>query len=150
MRRFLCALMALSSLGQMTQAQEFPPVRVVADEVGDSERDCNIGHTSAIAAVESEFRKNDVKVTSGVWDLLVHLRLVALETSGTGCAVNYSFRVQSNQMIFHRLKQIEKLVWIEECDFGGLMTGPTYDLQTRLNDNLRDLTNMCISQYLSD
>ncbi len=153
MRRFLCALMALSALGQMARAQEFPPVFVYGEDDTDFERACALSYGSAIAAVVSEFRKNNVALTKSSeqyreGSVMAYLNINPVETSSNACAVAYSMRIYHYQDIYNTLTNRSEVAAIDFCSKGGVMNGVRYNLQTRLNDAFRDYTNQCISQAL--
>lgn len=153
MPRLLIVLAACSWVLSAAQAQEFPSVYVFGEEDGEKQRDCQVRYASSVAAVESELRQNQILIATSSQSvseppLSVYLNVNPLEITDGRCAVSYQLQMYHIQEIFHTFKEEVRPAIVEACSKGGLMTGESYGLQSRLNDAFRDFTNMCISEYL--
>lgn len=155
MRTFLATLIAFSCIGSVAYAQEFPPVYVFTEDDDDSSYACQVSGASIVAAVESEFRQNLIAIASveqkfsgkSVW---AYINVNPIEISGSLCAASYDFQLYQRQPIYDVVKDRNTIANVEHCSLGGIMTGAPSGLQDRINDNLRDFTNQCISAYLKD
>jgi hypothetical protein len=156
MRRFLCALVALSGVLPTAHAEEFPPVSVFSDGDDEIAEACGVSGASIVAAVESEFRHNRIPIAAandqfGPGTINAFIYFVAGDITGAGgCAIAYNLELYHRQSIYDALKKKERMATIEDCHDGGLIWGPSAGLQTRVNDQYRNSVNICISRYLKE
>jgi hypothetical protein len=108
---------------------------------------CNLTTASINASAESEFRRNNIKIgnSSYLWE---YINVNPLNFRGTdACAV--SIEIQILTYAFTAYKDISNTpigVLGELCKYSTIMSGPTYNLQTRVNDQIIDFTRQCISE----
>lgn len=155
MRRYLCALIAFGGLVPAAHAQELPKMYVFSEAEEDGLSDCGFRYASAVAAVQSELRRNNVEIIKREerFDgptLLVYLSANGFKTSSTYCVVSYELQMYHYQSIFNVLKGELDDAIVETCKKGGLLHFPPYDTQTRINDRFRDYATQCISEYLAE
>lgn len=125
---------------------------VETEEDGKNARACEVSNVSIVAVVESELRYNRIPVGTRAQvindeALRLSVNTTALHTQGA-CAVSYSLTLSNYQPVVLSVTGEAKWAKVMLCEKGGLMTGPTYNLQSRLNAQFRDLASQCISQYL--
>ena len=153
MRRFLCALMTLSIVAPAVHARETPKMHVYSETELDALSDCGFRYASSVAAVQSELRRNNVEIAkiAEKYDpttLQVSLTVNPRPISSVACAMSYRLQMYHMQDIYHVLKQRSEFVIVESCSLGGLAYFPATDMQTRINEAFRDMTNECIAEYL--
>lgn len=151
MRTLLITVATLCHVGSAAQAQEVPPVFVLTEDDSKAALACQVSNTSSSAAVESELRYNRVPVATRAQGiryeaLRATVQSTPIQISG-GCAAAYSFSLNLYQPVVLRVTGKEMWVTVEICSRSGIMSGPTYDLQSRLNLVFRDLTSECIAEY---
>lgn len=112
-------------------------------------KSCSAAHTSAVSAVEATLRANNIKLLSksGPGDISAYVNLNPVSTSDRSCALNWSviFRIYGEKTEYGPNK-VRLRGFVELCSVSGIMIGPTYNLQTRVNDELRSATEKCISE----
>jgi len=149
MRTLFTALVALCYVGSPAQAQEFTPVYVATEDDDDT---CEVSNVSIVAVVESELRYNRIPVgtrAQAIADEALTLRVNTTAVFNRGvCAVGYNLEMSNYQEIVLSVTGEKRWATTVLCQKGGLMTGPAFDLQSRLNAEFRDFASQCISQYL--
>ena len=150
-RSLLIALIAFCHVGSAAQAQEIPPVFVMAEEDDENARTCQVSNASIGAAVESEFTYNRVPigtVEQYLSDKAInsYVRTTILVISGT-CAISTSFSLKNDQPVVLSVTGKAMFATVEICNKGGLLSGPTHNMQSRLNAAFRDYTSQCNSEY---
>lgn len=151
MRIVFLALLAFCCFGSAAQAQEFPPVFVWGEKDDNDDRACQVSYASIIAAVESELRYNRIQVGTreqfrSDQALSSYVRATMIVTPG-GCVVSYSFQLENIQPVVISVTGKAMTAAVEICSRGGLISAPTYELQSRVNAAFRDYTAQCISEY---
>jgi hypothetical protein len=133
-------------------AQDMPPVYVGGEEETVGHKNCNITYKSAVAAVESALRYNNVKVATqtdyyGDDAIKAYVNLASLGASAN-CALSYSLEMQTSLSVAfpRQLGLGTRFSLVVLCNKGGIMTGPSYDLQDRLNNSLRDYVDQCVGE----
>jgi hypothetical protein len=112
---------------------------------------CNLTTASINASAESEVRRNNIKIvnsivnSSGLWE---YINVAALDFSGTDvCAVSIEIQILTTAVTLYKdISNTPIAVLGELCTKAYIMSGPTYDLQTRVNDQIIDFTRQCISE----
>jgi hypothetical protein len=107
---------------------------------------CNLTTASINASAESEVRRNNIKIgsSSGLWE---YINVNALNFRGPVCAVSIEFRILTSALTAYKdISNTPIFVWGELCNNSIILSGPTYDLQTRVNDEIIDFTRQCISE----
>ncbi len=155
MRCFLCALMAFSSFVPAAHAQEFPPVYVLSENMSANADGCGYTHTSIEAAVKSELRHNRVPIATEQEDLRSGKAIMAyIETIGDDrvgydeCAVAFRFSLVTAQFVEVAVTKEWRYPTLQFCRRWGTVTASVADVQPTLNNNFRDFTSQCITQYL--
>ena len=155
MRQLLCVLMALSIMAPAVHAQELPKMHVYSETELEALSDCGFRYASSVAAVQSELRRNNVEIAkiAEKYDpttLQVSLTVNPRPISSVACAMSYRLQMYHMQNIYHVLKQRSEFAIVEACSRGGLAYFPATDMQTRINEEFRDMTNECLSKYLEE
>lgn len=150
-RTLFIALAMFCCVGSAAQAQEFPPVYVSIEEDDKDSGDCQVSTASSKAAVESELRYNRIPVGTKAQfisdeALQARAQTGVLAISG-GCAVSYIFSLSNFQEVVLSITGKEMWAKVEICRLAGIMSGPSYNMQSRLNAAFRDYTSQCISEY---
>jgi hypothetical protein len=111
-----------------------------------AETECGISNSSSIAAVESVLRQNRIVIKSNS-KFYFYINTVAIE-SGNGCAASTSLVVHTYAYVKIRsLNNRGIYSKVTLCDVkGAIFTGPSYDLETRINEKLRSFSEECISE----
>jgi hypothetical protein len=108
---------------------------------------CNLTKASINASAESEFRRNNIKIVNsgGLWEFI---NVMALNFSGIdGCAVSIQVQILTSALTADKaISNTPIAVLGELCNYGWIMSGTAYDLQTRVNDKIIDFTRQCISE----
>lgn len=152
--RKLGSIATAVTLFTLSAQAQVPSLVFVGGEADDADiTACKLSYSSAIAATEASLRYNGMKVASqgdfsNYEAIKAYVNLNALADSG-GCAVAMEIR------FYHRFEVMppatlglgdRRMANVVFCNRGGLITGPTYDLQGRINSGLRDFTDQCISE----
>jgi hypothetical protein len=150
-RTLFFALFAFCCFGSAAQAQEFPPVHVLSEQDDDDARTCQVSNSSSKAAVESELRYNRVPIATReqyvqLEALRVYVEFNALEIPG-GCVVSHRISLGNYQPVLLLVTGKAMNATVEICNKGGIMSGPSHNLQSRLNAAFRDYTSQCLSEY---
>jgi hypothetical protein len=134
--------------------QEFPPVYVLSENMSENADGCGYTHASIEATVKSELRHNRVPIATEE-DYASDKAIVAyIETLGDNrlgygqCLVGYRFSLVVPQIV--RITVTQEVRWekIELCRRWGTMTSSVADVQPTLNNQFRDFTSQCITEYL--
>ena len=124
---------------------------VSIEEDDKDSRTCQVSNVSNRAAVESELSYNRIPVgtkaqfNSG--EALYARAETAVLAASDGCAGSYIFSLSNFQKVVLSITGKDMWAMVEICSRGGIMYGPSYDLQSRLNARFRDYTSQCISEY---
>lgn len=153
MRRFLCALLALSSLGQMARAEDLPPFYVLSGGPPESAAECGYTHASIAAVVKSELRHNRIEIVTDTTgnEIWAYIETVAVDGAGYNlCAVTFRLSLVVPQTVEVWATKEWRSVKMEFCKRWAVMTAPVADVQTTLNNHFRDFTSQCITEYLEN
>lgn len=132
-------------------AQKIPPIFVDSYSDKETHKACQVSHDATKDAVRAALRYNGVPAgTSDQYIAETALGIVVgvlpLELSGV-CAVKYDLRLQEWKRVFSAIEKKSLLAEVTYCTRGGVLSGPTYDLQSRLSATMKDLVDACISGY---
>ena len=138
------------SLGNAAHARiKIEGVYVFGEADSADGKSCGVAYTSAVSAVEATLRANNIKLlsSSALDDISAYVNLNPVPTSDRSCALSWNvrFRIYGKKTAYgpNKVSLGGDLVL---CKDSGVMTGPTYTLQTRVNDELRSATEKCISE----
>jgi len=134
-------------LSQPVLALEVREVDVFSERDTETLLKCQVTSGSATAAVEAALRGNRIRIDSKS-QLNFYIQLTGVEiSSGGGCAVvaNLSVYYLASVPVTFPSNKKTILATVELCRRLNLLTGPKYDLQSRVNSALSDLTNRCVS-----
>lgn len=151
MRAYLCAgFLGLLLWSSPSSAQDFPSMYVYGEDDEADERSCNARHASAVAAVESELRQNQVPTVSravalGGRALQIYVQLNALELE-TGCAVAIRLSLENYQPVILDVTGETLGVVAVISNRSSLLTGSASNMQTRINEALRGYLNEALSE----
>jgi hypothetical protein len=150
-RTFFIALVALCQVSSVAQAQEVPPIYVLAEEDDRDAPACQVSNTSISAAIESELSYNRVPVGTEAQHyrdeaLQLHVVTTILVISGT-CVVSNVLSLRSVQQVVLSVTGKTMFARVEICRKGSMISGPVFNMQSRLNAEFRDFTSRCISEY---
>jgi hypothetical protein len=113
---------------------------------GEEISGCNLSMDSVDASIASAMRFNRVGVSDKSTISAYH-QITALEIAG-GCAVNVKFQIYFNSFVAIPPEN-KKYVFLrnEICAKGALLTGQRFNLQTRVNDILKEYVDLCINEF---
>ena len=138
----------LIALTSTLQAQQpWGPVFVFSEKILSETPLAALTTRPPSALCSPAFRANRIPIsyTNGDDDLQVYINFTTAPLAGI-CALNYSIVIQFPTYViipsFHKRMFGE----LSLCQNEGVMTGPAYNLQTRLNDAFADVTQQCISE----
>jgi hypothetical protein len=130
-------------------------VYVYGERDSPDDTSCNIRKLSAVAAVQATLRENRIPISykrtnAGHVRAYVDFTSINFTSAPPRCVVAFQIRFEFfGQAFFPGLKRlIGEPVLL--CENGGVMSGPNYDLQDRLNTRYIDLTRQCISEIDKD
>ena len=131
---------------QNSFAMTIPGAYVYSEEGGSEEAACGITSSSSTAAVESILRQNRINIEPEISNYTVYVNNNALIVSNI-CVVNSSLQVYFGSFV-EVPSEKSKLVFgpVELCSKGFIISGPAYDIQTRINEKLKDISEQCISK----
>jgi len=146
------AILALLSLATFpATAQTMTEVRVMGEEDSPNNRTCQVAHSDAVSALQGGLRYNQVPVKyqkDGKDSLILYVNISSIPLgSGPACTVSYSLSLYEYAVIPSLISGKRHLVRGMFCDRAGIMTGVTYDLQSRLNGAVLQYLNQCIGDY---
>lgn len=139
----------------VTQAEAQSPSAVYV--MGESEdspgiKECSLSYSSATSAIEAALRYNGVKLATEQQVLAdeairAYVNINALhEARGCFASVKLAFDTIQIVPLPITLKMGDSIVGtVRFCERETVMSGPTYDFQARINQWLRDSTDVCIS-----
>lgn len=149
MTRFI-ALLGVAILGAPAWAQKLPPIFPIAEENVDGNIACNVLQEPLLNAAKAALRYNNVQTGSRDDALEANATILYINansvTYGPGCAVslNVSLRNIAPVYLSALAKSVTSTVLI--CDQGTLITGSVSTLQTRVNAQVKDDVDACITQ----
>jgi hypothetical protein len=114
---------------------------------------CGYTHTSIEAAVKSELRHNRIPITTDSTgkEIWAYIETIGDDRVGYGqCAVAYRFSLVVPQNVEVWATKEWRSVKMEFCRRGGILTASVADVQPTLNNQFRDFTSQCITQYLEN
>jgi hypothetical protein len=148
---FLFALVIFQSYDASARIK-IDGVHVFGESLRDTARQCSLTLEPSVAAVESTLRSNAIPLLSDSesWrtDFIqpnAYINFVPVSLSSSSCALSW-------RLNFYLLREIpipgEKTLFseVELCSESGVLSGPTVNLQSRVNEELRTATEVCISR----
>ena len=126
---------------------EIRGIYVFSEDTDVNDRSCALTKESAVAAVEFVLRRNRIRILSEQEQFshfAAYVNFGALST-GTACSVSYNIKMYIRaQAIYVPGNKLISGV-LEVCYRSGIMTGPKYNLQERLDSAFVDYMQQCIS-----
>ena len=120
-----------------------------AEISGEEINGCNLSKEYSNASISTALRQNRILIVNKNAVFTFYHQITAIETSQSNCAVHINFLV--NIYDYHQIpvKPPKKLFLSTPiCSLGTLLTGPKYDMQTRVSDDLRKMTERCINEII--
>lgn len=126
-------------LSQYGYSAYLTEVKVIGERVSG----CDLNEDSVTAALIGTMRYNRVNVTESDGGVYLYHQVNAMDVAG-GCAVNVSLQFIVYEYVF--VKNLKKKIMsqAELCSYNHLMTGPKYNMQTRVNDIAKELAQKCL------
>jgi hypothetical protein len=152
--RLYCHVASITFIGLIfypepsAQAQsELGSIYVMGETDQPNYQACGVSFESTIAAVQSVLRQNRIPVSfdNSHGQIRAYVNFTPLSISGI-CALSYDIQFDIWGSAFFKTLGKSVSGEVVVCQNGGIMTGPTYDLQERLNVAYADLTRKCISE----
>lgn len=106
---------------------------------------CNISNSPLVAAVESVLRQNGIKINKySHFAFYINVGGYAVENE---CVVSVSLTVYTNQLVKIRdLQNKEIFGRVVLCEERALLSGPSYSITNKINDELRSYSEQCVSE----
>jgi hypothetical protein len=132
-------LVCLLTIAQSSYSADLTEVKIFGEEI----KDCNLSKDSVTAALVGTMRYNRINVTENRGGIVLYHQVTALNING-GCAVSAKLEFKVYEYVF--IKSLNKNVMssVVICDRGTILTGPTHNMQTRVNSSLRDIAQECV------
>jgi hypothetical protein len=108
---------------------------------------CGLSNEATDAAIATVLRQNRISISQDKFSKIkFYYQINALDVS-SGCAVNIRVQVFTFGDFLIPSSPPKKLFSkIELCGNSYILTGPKYDLQSRVSDSTRTLVEMCINE----
>lgn len=132
---FACLLM----VAQSGYSADLTEVRISGEKI----KNCNLTTESVSAALGATMRYNRINLTESYSGVVLYHAVAASNISG-GCAAYITVEFKVYDFVF--VKNLNKKIMTGAvlCGQGTLLTGPTYDMQTRVNDSAKDMAQQCL------
>ena len=109
--------------------------------------ECGLSNDATEAAIASVLRQNRISIARDSFDKIKFYYGIITLNVNNGCAVNIKLQVFTYGDYLVPSSPPKKLFSkIELCGRSYLLTGPKYDLQSRVSDTIRTLVEMCINE----
>ena len=119
---------------------------VFSEADGSENNSCGISGSSSVAAVESALRQNRINIKGDTSNYSFYINNLAIDSSNR-CAVHSSLLVSFYSYVdAPNLKNKKIFGQVVLCNNFYMLTGPAYNMQPRVNDVLKGLTEECISK----
>ena len=106
---------------------------------------CGLTNAATEAAIATILRQNRINVRSESGGISFYYQITPVDL-GNSCAVNVGLQVISYADVLLPLSPPKKIFSkIELCGNNYILSGPKYDLQTRVSGAVRELTETCIN-----
>jgi hypothetical protein len=150
-RRTVAAIALIhASFALPASAQKLPAFYVFGEDDIEGHRDCSLTHVSATAAVQAAFRYNNAPVASKLGEgIHAYINLTPAKLNTGVCILawdlEFSEPVQARSFVTAQTHNAKAIY----CSQGGLLWGPAVGLQARVNEELRQAVDQCISTFLT-
>lgn len=104
---------------------------------------CELSSESIDAALKSVMRYNRIQVSSS--RVKLYHSAVAIDMSSS-CAVNLSIMFYLHEKIYSPNLKTSLYADVVLCENNTLLTGPKYNLQTRVNDMAKEMVDKCLAK----
>lgn len=112
---------------------------------GEDVKGCNVSRSSADASIASAMKFNRIEVNNESKINAYH-QISVLEIPG-GCAVNVNFQIYFFSAVTVPPENTKYISLKNQiCGDGSLLVGPAFNMQTRINDFLKESVDFCISE----
>ncbi len=104
---------------------------------------CNLSTDSVSAALVGTMRYNRINITDKTSGVYLYHNVTAMNING-GCAASLVVEFKVYEYVF--IKNLNKAIMTGSilCSNGTLLTGPTHNMQTRINDAAKDMAQQCL------
>lgn len=108
---------------------------------------CGISRDAVEAAISTSMRQNNINISYDKnTPMTFYGNAVPLVING-GCAVSYSLSIYYLDFVLAPTSPPKKIFsTVELCGTGGILTGPSYKIQSMLSDSFRLGTEKCINK----
>ena len=132
-------LVCLLTIVQSSYSADLTEVRISGEQINS----CNLSRDSVSAALGAAMRYNRIKLTENLGGVVLY-HAVTAQTINGGCAAVVKVEFKVYEFVF--VKNLNKKIMSGAvlCGNGTLLTGPTYDLQTRVNNSAKDMAQQCL------
>jgi hypothetical protein len=108
---------------------------------------CGISKEAVEAAIATSMRQNSIKISYDDKTPITFYGNATPLTINGGCAVSYSMSIYYLDFVLAPTSPPKKIFsTVELCYLGGILTGPTYKIQSMLSDSYRLETEKCINK----
>ncbi len=149
--KFIASLLLVICANSAARAQNLPPVYVFGEADSAENRLCSASHDTAIATVQAALRANNVRVVNkdkSMTAISAYVNVNAIKIA-SHCAIHISLELKNFQFVEDEF--LKKIIFasVTYCTKGYTVTGMPYSIYSALLDNLKDMTNQCVSKYIA-
>ncbi len=132
-------LVCFLTIAQSSYSADLTEVKISGEQI----KDCNLSRDSVTAALVGAMRYNRIKITESFNGVHLYHSVTALNING-GCAASVVVEFKVYEYLY--IKNLNKNIMTGAviCGDGTLLTGPTHNMQTRVNDAAKDMAQRCL------
>ena len=132
------------AFANISYALTFEQAHVFGEAISDEGSKCGLSRDASVSAVETALRQNRIAINEKAkYNFYLNTNSLYLDQ---GCVANTHLEVGFYSYV--NPPNGDKAVFAEVilCTRGMIMSGPSYNLQTRINDNYRSMAEQCVSE----
>lgn len=153
---FLVSLFVVSLAAAPVCAQGLPKVAPIITADDDDTRACQIAQSSVDGAVTSVLAYNGITTATNrqpagdAGTIVLLIEYLPVQISDAGCAVSVGVTLMDMQMVATPDRKREMMSAVDFCDQTSLLTGLKSDMQARLNEHVKNMTDFCVTKLDAD
>lgn len=132
---FACLLM----VAQSSYSADLTEVRISGEKING----CNLSMNSVAASLGATMRYNRINLTEKFGGVNLY-HAVTAHSNGGQCATFVKVEFKIYEYVFVKNLNQKIMSSVVLCGNGTLLTGPSYDMQTRVNDAAKDMAQQCL------
>jgi hypothetical protein len=126
-------------IAQSSYSADLMEVHVIGEKINN----CNLSENSVTAALVGAMKYNSIKSSKSFSGVFLYHSVNAMKTN-TGCVAHSRIEFKVYESVFVRSLNKKVMSEVVLCSKGVLLTGPEYDMQTRVNDAVKDYAQQCL------